>query len=380
MFLTDRSRAPRISGALACSGALLFCLAACDKPAAQNGRAGQFGNNNNQPVAVVTAVVVRQPLALEIEAVGTALANQAVEITSKVANTVTNIRFAEDQLVRRGDVLVEFDSTQLRAELGGAEAALAESQAQYDRSRQLETSNVLSRAQLDQIEAALKTNQAAVGVARARLSDTVIRAPFAGRTGFRSISLGSFVSPGTVVTTLDDTSIIKLDFTVPQTYLSAVKRGIAISARTNGLPGREFTGNVAALGSRIDPVTRSITVRAELPNRDGVLRPGMFMTVNLTAEDSPVLTVPEAALVPEQGSTYVFAVIESQVEQRKVTTGRRKPGIVEITSGVKEGDRVIVDGTLKVRDGATVTEAAVDPTLTGVNPVIATPAEPRGAA
>jgi len=376
MLRKDRLRAPW--SALAYCGALLFSLSACDKPSAANGRPGQFGGpNGNQPVAVVTAAVVRQPLALEIEAVGTASATQSVEITSKAANTVTAIRFGEDQLVRRGAVLVEFDSTQIRAELSGAEAALAESQAQYDRSRQLQSSNVLSRAQLDQIEAALKTNQAAVGVARAKLSDTVIRAPFDGRTGFRNISLGSFVTPGTVVTTLDDTSIIKLDFTVPQTYLSSVKRDIPISARTNGLPGREFVGNVSALGSRIDPVTRSITVRAELPNKDGLLRPGMFMTVNLVAENEPVLTVPEAALVPEQGSTYVFAVVDSRVEQRKVTTGRRKPGVVEITSGVQEGDRVIVDGTLKVRDGAAVTEADVDPTLTGVTPVPAKPAERR---
>jgi membrane fusion protein, multidrug efflux system len=378
MPLTDRSRAPW--SALACCGALLFALVACEKPSvAQSGRQGQFGGGN-QPVAVVTAAVVRQPLALEIEAVGTATANQSVEVTSKAANTVSAIRFAEDQLVRRGDILVEFDSTQIRAELGGAEAALAESEANYKRSRQLESSNVLSQAQLDQIEAALKTNQAAVAVARAKLSDTVIRAPFDGRTGFRNISLGSFVSPGTVVTTLDDTSLIKLDFTVPQTYLSAVKRGIPIIARTNGMPGRDFSGNVSALGSRIDPVTRSVTVRAELPNKDGLLRPGMFMTVSLSAEDSPVLTVPEAALVPEQGSTYVFAVIGSQVEQRKVTTGRRKPGVVEITSGVEEGDRVIVDGTLKVRDGGTVTEAPADPELTGVTPVSPKPAERRGEA
>jgi membrane fusion protein (multidrug efflux system) len=360
MFPTFRTRA--LWGALACSGALLFALAACSKPAAQNARPGQFGPGGNQPVAVVTAAVVREPLALEIEAVGTALANQSVEITSKAANTVTAIRFREDQLVRRGDILVEFDGSQVRAELSGAEAALAESKAQYERSRQLESSNVLSRAQLDQIEAALKTNQAAVDVARARLSDTVIRAPFDGRTGFRNISVGSFVSPGTMVTTLDDTSVIRLDFTVPQTYLSAVKRDLPIRARTAGLAGRQFEGRITALGSRIDPVTRSITVRAELPNRDGVLRPGMFMTVNLSAEDQPVLTVPEAALVPEQGATYVFAVVDSKVEQRRVTTGRRKPGVVEIATGLEEGDRVIVDGTLKVRDGVTVSEARVAPT------------------
>jgi multidrug efflux pump subunit AcrA (membrane-fusion protein) len=140
MFLTDRTRAPLRGAyswsALARCGALLLVLSACSKPAAQNDRPGQVGpGGGNQPVAVVTAPVVRQPLALEIEAVGTALANQSVEITSKAANTVTAIRFGEDQLVRRGAILVEFDSTQVRAELSGAEAALAESRATSSRTR-----------------------------------------------------------------------------------------------------------------------------------------------------------------------------------------------------------------------------------------------------
>jgi membrane fusion protein (multidrug efflux system) len=347
-------------------------LCACNEPAAQNGRQGEL--RGNQPIEVVTATVKRVPLPLEIEAVGSAFATQSVDITSKTGNTVTAIHFAEGQFMHRGDVLIELDSTQVRAELAGAEAALAESQAQYERSRQLESSQVFSRSQLDTIEATLKTNQAAVGVARARLADTVIRAPFDGRTGFRSISVGSLVSPGTVVTTLDDTSVIKLDFTVPQTYLSVLQRGLVITARANGFPGRDFEGHIAVLGSRIDPVTRSITVRAELPNQDGLLRPGLFMTVSLRAEAAPVLVVPEAALVPEQGEMFVFAVVDGQSDRRKVTIGRRKPGIVEITSGLKEGERVITDGTLKVHDGARVTEAPVAPALTTAPHVLRTPA------
>lgn len=344
--------------ALACVSVLALLLAACEE--APDRPAG-FAGGGDQAVGVVLGTVTRESLPLEIEAVGTALANQSVEITSKTTNTVTAIRFEEDQFVRKGEVLVELDSAQVRAELAGAEAALAEARAQYERSRQLEATQALSRAQMDQIEAALKTSTAAVAAARARLSDTVIRAPFDGRTGFRNVSVGSLVSPGTVVTTLDDTSIIRLDFTIPQAYLSVLERGMPITARANGLPGREFEGRISAIGSRIDPVTRSITVRAELPNPDGVLRQGMFMSVALSANPEPVLVVPESAIVPESGETYVFAVVDGKAERRRVVTGRRKPGFVEISHGLDEGETIVVDGTLKVRDGVRVQHTGTEP-------------------
>lgn len=305
---------------------------------------------------MVTAAATTQPLGLEIEAIGTALARESVEITSKVSNTVSAIRFEEGQQLRRGAVLVELDADVVRAELAEAEAALAESRSQFARSRTLAATQALSAAQLDQIQATLKANEARVAAARARLADTVIRAPFDGRTGFRRVSPGSLVNPGTVITTLDDTSVIKLEFTVPQTYFHALAKGLAVTASTSALPEREFTGSVTTLGSRIDPVSRAITVHAELPNREGLLRPGMFMTVRLRAATALALIVPEQALVPEQGRSYVYVVADGTVERREVTTGARRPGEVEITSGLKPAERVIVEGTQKVRDGASVRE------------------------
>jgi membrane fusion protein, multidrug efflux system len=168
--------------------------------------------------------------------------------------------------------------------------------------------------------------------------------------------MGSLVNPGTSITTLDDTSIIKLDFTVPQSFMFAVSRNLPITAMIAGLPNRTFEGRVAILGSRIDPVTRSITVRAELPNKDGVLRPGMFMTVKLSAEVTPALLIPEQALVPEQGKTYVFVVANGVASKREIAIGRRRPGEVEVTVGLAENERVIVDGTQKVRDQVRVRE------------------------
>ena len=307
-------------------------------------------------VPVITRPAHVEQMGIEIEAVGTTQANESVEITSKASNTITAIRFEEGEEVERGEVLVEMDDAQARAALAEAQASLARSKGQYDRSRNLQSSQVLSVADLELVEASLKADEARVAAAQARLDDTVIRASFRGRTGFRRVSVGSFVSPGSVITTLDDTSVIKLDFTVPETYLFVLRRGLPITAVAAGLPDRTFKGAVTNLDSRVDPVTRSVTVRAELDNPDGVLRQGMFMTVALQGEVSPTLLVPEEALVPERGKTYVFVVHDAVVARREVRTGKRKPGFVEIVDGVREGERVVVDGTQHVRDGTVVQE------------------------
>jgi membrane fusion protein (multidrug efflux system) len=299
-------------------------------------------------------------MGVEIEAVGTAHANESVEITSKISNKITAIRFEEGDFVRKGEILVELDSAEAKASLAEAEAALADSESQFRRSRELFAQQALSLAQLDQIESALKANRARVQAAQARLADTVIRAGFNGRTGFRHASVGSLVSPGTVITTLDDATLIKLEFTVPATYLYLLKKGLPVTAQASGLPGEAFEGKVTNLDSRVDPVTRSIAVRAEIPNPEGVLRPGMFMTVSLQGNVTQTLLVPEAAIVPEQGSTFVFVASDGVVQRREVKLGRRRPGEVEITSGLQEHERVVVDGTQNIRDGDRVMEQPLD--------------------
>jgi membrane fusion protein, multidrug efflux system len=256
-------------------------------------------------------------------------------------------------------VLVELDSAETRASLAEAEATLADSERQYARSRDLAASQALSASSLDQIEATLKANRARVEAARARMADTTIRAGFAGRTGFRRVSVGSLVGPGTVITTLDDSSLIKLDFSVPESYLFALRPGLPVTAATAGLRGRTFEGKITNLDSRVDPVTRSLLVRAEIPNPDGTIRPGMFMTVALQGDVTPALIVPEAAIVPEQGRAYVFVVDSNVAQRREVTVGRRKPGEVELLAGVKEGERVVVDGTQNVRDGSKVNDQSM---------------------
>jgi membrane fusion protein, multidrug efflux system len=308
----------------------------------------------NQPIGVITESAREQEFDNELEALGTARANEAVEITSKVSNIVTRIPFREGQQVRRGEVLAELDSIEANAALMAARAALSEAQSQFKRSQDLFSTKALSQAQLDQIEATLRANEARVTTAQAKLSDNIIRAPFEGRVGLRRISVGSLVSPGTVITTLDDTRVIKLDFAVPETYLAVLQEGLPVVAKSVAFPNREFAGIVASIDSRLDPTTRSIIVRATVPNADGMLKPGMFLTVRLKQQRERVVMISEQALVPEEGRQFVFVVDGELARKREVAIGRRKPGRVEIVRGLEPGERVIIEGTQKVRDGGAV--------------------------
>ena len=309
-----------------------------------------------ESVAVVTAAVVEKPIAVKIEALGTAHANEAVEVTSKAGNKVVAVGFEEGQWVQRGQVLVELDGAQARADLAASEAALAESRSAYGRSRDLYAQQALSQSQLEQIEATLKGNEARVASAQARVADTVIPAPFDGRVGLRRVSVGALVNPGTVITTLDDTRTMKLDFDVPETFLAILKPGLTVAATSVAYPGVSFGGAVESVDSRVDPVSRSIKVRARVPNPEGRLRPGMFLTVEVSRDPLPGLVVPEEAVVPERGHVYAFVVADGKALRREIAIGRRSPGEVEITSGLATGERVVIEGTQMIRDGSTVHE------------------------
>jgi membrane fusion protein (multidrug efflux system) len=340
-------------------GSALLVLGGCGRTDVGGAAGRPSSGGPSALVTVVTAAAKREPMGIAIEAVGTTRANESVQVTSKASNTITAIRFKESEDVERGTVLVQMDDAGAQADLAVAQAALVRSRSQYDRSRDLASRQALSAADLEQVEATLKADVARVAAAQVRVEDTVIRASFSGRTGFRQVSVGSLVNPGTVITTLDDIHVIKLDFTVPETYLFVLRRGLTITAAATGLPDRKFLGEVTNIESRVDPVTRSIIVRAELPNADHVLRQGMFMTVSLQGDVVPTLLVPEEAIVPERGRTYVFVVANGLVQRREVRTGKRRPGDVEIVEGLAENERVVVEGTQNIRDGSSVQEAPI---------------------
>ncbi len=331
------------------------------------GRPGGAGGPGGGPpqVVVVTTTLKESSFADAVEALGTAKANESVNITAKTANRIVSIRFTEGQQVRKGDVLLELDGVEASADLAVAEAALADTRSQYKRSTELFATKALSQAQMDQIQSTLRQNEARVSAAQGRMNETIIRAPFSGRVGLRNVSVGSYVTPAAVITTLDDTSVIKLDFSVPETYLTMLANGLEIEATSTAYPGVQFSGKVASIDSRIDPVSRSVIVRGNIDNRDSRLKPGMFMTVRLLRAEDRALTLPEQALVPEADRQFVFVVRDGEVKKTEITVGRRRPGEVEVLKGLKGGDVVVTEGTQKLVDGTKVRLEGEEPQAAG---------------
>lgn len=305
-------------------------------------------------VIVSRATEVEFPLT--VEALGTARANESVEIRPQLSETVRAIRFTEGDKVAEGTVLLELEDQQARAAVAQARAALVDSESQYRRAAELFESRAVAASELERLAAQRDADRAAVEAAQARLDDTIVRAPFDGRVGLRNISRGALVTPQTVITTLDDTDVIKVDFDVPETALSLLAEGLPITARSAAWPDEPIAGTVATIDTRVDPISRTVTVRALVDNSAGRLRPGMFLTVELRRDGVMALLIPEQAIVPERSQQFVYVIADgSMVERREIQTGRRRPGSVEIVAGLAAGEIVIVEGTQKVRPGQPAT-------------------------
>jgi membrane fusion protein (multidrug efflux system) len=350
---------PSITYLIAC---LAFFAACSDEP--QGGPAGAWGG----AAKVVTQRIELRPLVDEIEALGTARANESVEIRPRISSLITRIFFEEGQFVEQGDLLVELENSEIVAGLALAEASLSESRSLYNRSKELESTQAISASNLEALFAQVKVDEANVEAARAKLNHTRVRAPFSGRIGLRRVSPGSFVDTDTVITTLDDVSVIKLDFSVPETFVNVVRQGMDIIAHSLVFPDRDFNGIVASIDTRLDPVSRAVEVRAVIPNDDGLLKPGMFMTVDLQRDRGDVLMAPEQAIVPEGSRQYVFVINAGVAEKRQVRLGRRIPGYVVVSEGLSSGESVVTEGTHKVRDGSQVESLEANIAVSGTTP------------
>ena len=329
--------------------AILALVAACEEETAASARGG-FGG----PASVITQQVELQHIVDKIDALGTANANESIEIRPRISSLIESFAFKEGQNVMAGDVLVQLEDNEIVAGLTLAEANLSESRSLYNRSKSLADTQAISASNLDQLLAQVRVDEASVEAAKARLDNTVIRAPFSGRVGLRRVSPGSFVNTSTVITTLDDVSQIKLDFAVPAMFLTVLSEGMNISAQSLVYPDRIFKGAVASIDTRLDPISRAVQVRAVIPNDDGLLKPGMFMSVDLQRDRGEVVVAPEQAIVPEGDNQYVYVVAGGVAEKRRVQLGRRIPGFVAIEAGLEAGESVITEGTHKVRDGTAV--------------------------
>ncbi len=293
-----------------------------------------------------------------LEALGTARANESVTLTAKVSETVRKVAFDSGDIVRAGDVIVDLSSGAQLAGLEEARAAFQEAERQLARGQELAQKQLIPASLLDTQRSTRDAAKARMDVVRAQLSDRVITAPFDGILGLRRVSPGSLVTPGTEIATLDDISVIKLDFTVPERYIAVLAKGQDVAAHSETYPDREFAGRVASVDSRVDPVTRSVTVRAEIPNLERQLRPGMLLSVRLYQSARQAIVVPEIAVIQVGTEAFVYRVAQDETASRaKVTLGARRRGEVEVTSGLAEGDTIVTEGAVKLRDGARVTAA-----------------------
>jgi membrane fusion protein, multidrug efflux system len=309
----------------------------------------------DRAIPVVTVAARVGPVLETYGAIGNATANEAVTITSKVMGIVHSINFTEGETVEAGKILVELDDRELKANLLAAQADVRNARQNYDRTVKLAAGQNAPQARVEEQQAGLQAAQARADATAARLSDMTIVAPFSGKLGLRRISVGTLLQSGTVITTLDDTSVIKMDFAVPETLLSSLSPGQAVEARTDAFPDRRFTGVVKTVDSRIDPTTRAFDVRAEIPNTDGCLKPGMLLTLQLTlAKRDSAILIPEEALVPQGDKQYVFVVENGKAHRRQVEIGTRMKGSVEIREGINADAAVIVGGVQRVREGTAV--------------------------
>jgi len=309
----------------------------------------------DRSVPVVTAAARIGPVVETYGAIGNASANEAVVITAKVPGLVKAINFKEGESVEAGTVLVELDHRELKAMAIAAEADVRNARQNYDRTVRLAKTDNAPQARVDELRATLEAAEARAEATRARLADMTVIAPFSGRLGLRRISVGTLIQAGTVITTLDDMSVIKMDFSVPETLLAAVQPGQTVEAKTDAFPERKFAGTVRTVDSRIDPATRAFQVRAEIPNPEGTLKPGMLLTLELTlARREAAVLIPEEALVPQGTKQFVFTVEDGKARRREVEIGTRMKGTVEIRSGIDGSAVVLVGGTQRVRDGTPV--------------------------
>jgi membrane fusion protein, multidrug efflux system len=316
--------------------------------------AGGFGG----PTAVSVAVV--QPRVFEdtIEVLGVAKGRQSVTLTAAATQLVDRVRFADGQRVPRGAVLVELKDTEQNAGVAQAEARLVEARRAYDRYKTLGDQGWTSKALVDQREATWRAAQADVSAAKARQNDRVIRAPFAGVVGLSDVAPGALVNPGAPIVTLDDTSVMRVDFQVPERYLGQLREGQTVLATADAYPGETISGRIAKLDTRVDERTRAITARAEFANGSGKLKPGMLIRVGVSRGQRNSASAPESAISVQGENAFVYVLMQrgerTMAMQRPIVAGVRQQGYVEILDGVRAGERLVADGLNKIQPGQPV--------------------------
>lgn len=326
-------------------------------PSASPGSAPAKGPAGGPPAGVIIEARAPQVVKLpqSITTVGSLRSDEAVIVRPEIAGRVVEIAFREGQRVTRDQVLVRLDDSVQKADLERARANLTLSKSKYERARDLRAQGFISGQAKDEAENNLKVAQADVELAAARLAKTEVRAPFGGIIGLRSVSVGDYVKEGQDMVNLEEIDPLKVDFRVPEVFLSQVKAGQVLQVTMDALPDRTWPGQVYAINPLVDANGRAIAIRAQVANADGKLRPGMFARVRLlTSEVRDSLMIPEESIFPVGDDKFVYKVVEGRAQRQKVEIGQRRDSRVEILGGLSAADTVVTAGVVKLRDGAPV--------------------------
>jgi membrane fusion protein (multidrug efflux system) len=329
------------------------------------GGPGGPGRSRGEVPQVSLTSPVSRAFTERLELLGVAKGRQSVTLSAATTQLVSRVLFSPGQSVAKGQVLVELKTTEQDAALAQAQAREVQARRAYERWRELSDKGYASAAAVDQYEAAWKATRADVGAAEARLGDRVIRAPFAGVVGLSDIAPGAVINPGAAIVTLDDLSAVRVDFQVPDRFLSSVKEGQALTATVDAWPDARFNGRILRLDTRIDERTRALTARSEFTSAEGLLKPGMMLRVGVTQGVRTALALPESAVAVQGDGASVFVAVQADgrmtVQQRPVVAGLRQDGWVEILEGVTTADRVVADGLNRIQSGQPVRPAGSPP-------------------
>lgn len=307
------------------------------------------------PPSVIGTRAVMTTWSDPLEALGTLSAEESVTISATVTEIVADINFRDGEQVDEGQLLIRLEDAEEQAQLRASQALRDERRNASTRATQLQDRNLAARADVEDSQSRLRQAEADIQAIEARLSNYLIQAPFSGRVGFRNISVGTLVTPGMDLVTLDKLDVMKLDFSVPEIFLGRLSPGLMLNTSTAAYPDDIFSGEIATIGTRVDPVTRSINIRAELDNADGRLRPGMLMQVIVQQRVRDSVVIPEAAIEPSGDRHSVMLIEESdgttRLTKRNISIGERRYGQVEVLEGLAEDELIVVHGLQLARDG-----------------------------
>lgn len=344
------------------------------KPAAA---AAPAGPPKGLPVKAQPVVVGK--VDSEVTAVGTLIASESVVLRPELPGRIIDLNFKEGQAVKKGAKLVGFDPSEYQAQLAGSSAEARTEAQRYQRAKEMLEQNFISKEALDVARGNMDRAMARKRQDEVQLSKAEITAPFSGIVGLRLVSPGAYVKAGEDIARLEDISSLKLDFRVPEVYLSQIKPNQDLSIRVDAYPNDTFPGRIYALEPAVDDKTRTVVVRAQIPNQQTKLRPGMFARVNvLLATRADAILVPEQAIWPQGRDPFVFKVTDGKAVLTKVELGVRRPGEVEVVNGLNRTDLVVTDGQMKLKDGAPVTVLPMQPPAAAANGAAAPTAKPGG--